>query len=279
MNASESEQFWSKVLTFAQEITQQVGKTLLSDFGSAQPQEKADGSLVTASDVWADGVLREAIATTFPDHGVLSEEMEHIFPDTDWCWIIDPVDGTTNFARNIPIWGISLGLLYQGTPVFGLVHIPPLNQSFHGYWYGESGLTGPTGAFLNGQPMQVRQDDPSGSQVFSLCARSLAMLEVEQQFPCKIRMLGSATYNLLLVARGVAIGAVEATPKIWDIAAVWPMVQAAGGCWESLDEEAIFPLVPGQNYGQQSFLTLVVTKTELVSVFRPWVERLRSSTS
>ena len=125
--------FWTTVLDFAKTTTAEVGQTLLETFGQARADEKADGSLVTSSDRWADGALRHAIAQAFPEHGVLSEEVEHIFPETDWCWIIDPIDGTTNFTRGVPIWGISLGLLYRGTPVFGYVHLPPIQQSFHGF--------------------------------------------------------------------------------------------------------------------------------------------------
>ena len=190
--------FWKTVLDFAEATTVRVGKQLLADFGQAQAAEKADGSLVTQSDQWADQELREAIAAAFPEHGVLSEEVEHIFPDTEWCWIIDPVDGTTNFARGVPLWAISLGLLYRGTPVFGYVHLPTLGQSFHGFWYGDSGLNGPTGAFLNRQPIHSSADEPSRNHFFSLCARSTTVMQ--NPFPCKIRMLGVATYNLLTVA-------------------------------------------------------------------------------
>src|SRR5881398_656753 len=108
--------FSVSVLNFSQKITSTVGSQLLKDFGQVQASQKADGSLVTQADQWADETIREAIASHFPDHGILSEEAEHKFPDTEWCWIIDPLDGTTNFTRGIPIWGISLGLLYQGTP-------------------------------------------------------------------------------------------------------------------------------------------------------------------
>ncbi|WP_275949814.1 inositol monophosphatase family protein, partial [Vibrio cincinnatiensis] len=87
---------------------------------SIPAQRNADGSLVTVDDLWSDQELRQRIAVQFPDHGVLTEENAHIFPANDWCWIVDPIDGTTNFARGIPIWGISLGLLYRGTPVFGI---------------------------------------------------------------------------------------------------------------------------------------------------------------
>ncbi|VEP13530.1 Inositol-1-monophosphatase [Hyella patelloides LEGE 07179] len=259
--------FWKQVLNFCQQTTQEVSDRLMTDFGKIQAEQKEDGSLVTKADKWADRTIREAIQATFPSHGVLTEETTHVFPDTDWCWIVDPIDGTTNFTRGVPVWGISLGLLYKGTPVFGFVYIPCLKQAFHGFWYGDSGLTGDTGAYLNNQPIFTSKDDPSPSHLFNLCARSLAILQ--KPFPCKIRMIGVASYNILLVAAGAAIGGVEATPKIWDIAAVWVIVQAAGGSFVNLDGAEIFPLKIGKNYGNSSFPSLVVSRQELISTFKP----------
>jgi myo-inositol-1(or 4)-monophosphatase len=264
--------FWTTILSFAETTTAQVGAQLLKDFGQAQVSEKADGSLVTQADRWADEALRKAIAQAFPEHGVLSEEAEHIFPDREWCWIIDPLDGTTNFARGLPIWAISLGLLYQGTPVFGYVHLPPLGQSFHGFWQGDSGLTMPTGAFLDRQPIHASPDPLTANHFFNLCARSVSALK--QPFPCKIRMLGVATYNLLTVAAGATLGGVEATPKIWDIAAVWAIVQAAGATWLPLETNPIFPLQVGQNYCDRPFPTLVVSRSDLIPIFQPLVSFL-----
>jgi myo-inositol-1(or 4)-monophosphatase len=262
--------FWNTVLTFADTTTQRVGQQLLKDFGQAQADLKADGSLVTASDRWADETLRQAIAQQFPDHGVLSEEVEHILPAVDWCWVIDPIDGTTNFTRGIPVWGISLGLLFRGTPVFGYVAMPPLQQSFYGYWPGQSGLAMPSGAYVNGRPMRVSDAAPGNQQLFSVCARSTQVLA--QPFPCKVRMLGSAAYNVLTVASGWTVGGVEATPKIWDIAAVWAILQAAGGVWVPLDDATLFPLAPGKNYGGKPYPTLVVNRESLVATFRPLVQ-------
>lgn len=264
--------FWAAVLAFAEQITMSVGDRLLQEIGQAQAEEKADGSLVTNCDRWADATLRQAIQSAFPDHGVLSEEVEHIFPSTDWCWIIDPIDGTTNFARGIPLWAISLGLLYRGTPVFGYVHIPSLKQSFYGYWPGDSGLESPHGAYLNGHPIHTSPAAPAKNQFFSLCARSTAILA--SPFPCKIRMLGVASYNILTVAAGYTLGAVEATPKIWDIAAVWPIVLAAQGTWTSLDNHRPFPLTPGENYGERSYPILVTNQPQWVEQFRPLVQQV-----
>ncbi|MGV2827173.1 inositol monophosphatase family protein [Myxosarcina sp. GI1(2024)] len=263
-------QFWQRVLDFCRETTQIVGDRLIDDFGKIQATSKADGSLVTQADKWSDLAFREAIAAAFPDHGILTEETTHIFPATDWCWIIDPIDGTTNFTRGVPIWAISIGLFYQGTPVFGFVYLPMLEQSFHGYWYGNSGLSGPSGAYLNDQSISTTQDNPSKSHLFNFCARSLAVLQ--NPFPCKVRMIGVASYNLLLVATGAVIGGVESTPKIWDIAAAWVMVKAAGGEFVFLNSDAVFPLEIGKNYGRTSFPSLAICRAELIPVFKPLVK-------
>ncbi|WP_035492448.1 inositol monophosphatase family protein [Baaleninema simplex] len=257
---------WNHITHFSQTLTQRVGKKLIDDFGAATPEEKNDGSLVTKSDVWADNALGDAIAKEFPEHGILTEEGSQTFPDREWCWVIDPIDGTTNFARGIPVWGISLGLLYRGTPVFGLVHFPPIQQTFHGFWNGETGLEVPSGAYFNGEPIRVSPDEPSDNHLFSFCSRSVSW--VKHPFPCKIRMVGAATYNLLTVASGICLGAAEATPKVWDIAAVYAIVRAAGAAWVFLDGESVFPLVEHQDYLKRPVPSLVVSREALVEVFR-----------
>jgi myo-inositol-1(or 4)-monophosphatase len=265
--------FWQEILEFAQETTEKVGSQLITDFGKLQATRKDDGSLVTKADQWSDRFIREAIALRFPNHGVLTEETEHILPPQDWCWVIDPIDGTTNFTRGIGIWGICMGLLYKGTPVFGHIYFPQLQQSFHGYDYTDTDLTGPEGAYLNHEPIKVSQDEPSLNHLFCLCARSTSVLQ--NPFPCKIRMVGVASYNMILVATGAALGAVEATPKIWDIAASLPILRAAGGVFVSLEATNPFPLQIGVNYGSKSFTCLSVSRSELIPIFKPLVECIK----
>ncbi len=274
--------FWDTVLTFAETTAARVGKQLMADFGFVQASEKADGSLITQSDKWADREIRESIAAAFPEHGILSEEGEHTFPDAEWCWIIDPLDGTTNFARGIPIWAICLSLFYRGIPVFGYVSLPPLGQNFHGFWNEQpDDLPAPLipqsrhlspGAFLNHRPILASSDAPTSNHFFSFCSRSISA--IKHPFPCKLRMLGVASYNFLMVAAGWTLGGVEATPKIWDIAAVWVIVQAAGAAWVPLEAEPIFPLTPGLDYSTRSYPTLAVSQPELVAVFKPLIQGL-----
>ncbi|MBW4561755.1 MAG: inositol monophosphatase family protein [Mojavia pulchra JT2-VF2] len=264
--------FWTTILDFAQTTTTRVGKQLMQDFGQVQALQKADGSLVTKADKWADQEIRDAIASTFSGYGILSEEGDRVFPGTEWCWVIDPLDGTTNFTRGIPIWTISLGLLYQGVPVFGYVYAPTLVQAFHGFWEGSSGLAAPTGAFLNHHPIHASPDAPTNNHFFNLCSRSTPAMQ--PGFPCKIRMLGVASYNFLTVATGATLGGIEATPKVWDLAGAWVIVQAAGGTWRSLKSEP-FPLTPGEDYSDRSFPTLVVSRSELVPVFTPFLKNVK----
>lgn len=266
-------QFWTDVLEFSEEIAAHVAVKLLQDFGQVQAEVKTDQSLVTQSDKSADKAISEAIASRFPKHGILSEETTHIFPDTEWCWIIDPIDGTTNFTRGVPLWGISLALLYQGTPVFGYVYFPPIDQAFHAFCGQALEMEAPDNkAYLNQRILQPSQDEPSSNHFFNLCARSTDVIVRSPNFPCKIRMLGAATYNLLTVAAGVALGAVEATPKIWDISAVWAIAQAAGASWVPLNDETIFPLTPGEDYSTKNYPTLIASREELVPLFKPLVE-------
>ena len=258
--------FWNQILEFSQTTTTRIGKQLMEDFGRVQADSKADGSLVTKADKWADNEIRKAIKSQFPNHGVLSEENDKVFPDNEWCWIVDPLDGTTNFTRGIPIWCISLGLLYKGTPVFGYVYAPPTNEAFHGYRQVDSGLDLPQGAFRNNLPIKTSGDKISRNHFFNVCSRSTSI--ISQDFPSKIRMLGVASYNFLTVATGAVLGAVEATPKVWDIAGAWVILQAAGGSWVSLKSEP-FPLTVGEDYSSKSLPTLAVSRSGLIPVFKP----------
>ncbi len=252
------------ILPFIQELTKQVGDRLLADFEEARVAiAKEDGSLVTKSDRWADTYIKSALEKEFPEYGVLTEESNQTLSDHEWSWVVDPLDGTTNFARGIPIWGISLGLLHFGTPVFGYVAIPPLRQNIYG-WSDEHG----SAAFLNGTPLCLAESAPNelGSYFFSACSRSLEKMG-RSKFPFKLRMLGVASYNLLTVVIGSTIGAVEATPKIWDIAAVWVILKAVGAIWIPLEANPqIFPLQMGQDYSDRNFPTLVVSHRELLPI-------------
>ncbi len=255
---------------FAARATAEVGERLLSFFGPVQADRKADGTLVTEADRWADETLVSLVRSAFPDHRVLSEEGDAVFHGGEWCWVVDPLDGTTNFARGIPIWAISLGLLHRGTPVFGHVRVPPLGRLFEGVHVEGADEIGINGSYLNHIPIRTSPDEPDKTRFFTICSRSTALLR--HPFPTKIRMLGSAAHNFLTVASGAALGGVEATPKVWDLAGAWPILRAAGGVWAPL-ADAPFPLAEGADYTRRSFPMLALARADLRDRFLPLVER------
>jgi myo-inositol-1(or 4)-monophosphatase len=273
---------WDRTLAISKQISQVIGDRLLENFQQLETQSrtasaKADGSLVTQSDRWADLKITEMLSDKFPGYGILSEETAQVFPSQDWCWVVDPLDGTSNFAHGIPIWAISLGLLYKGVPVFGFVHLPPLRQSLYGWFAGDlRDITmPPNAAFLNGRQIRcdrdLPQDIPLSNYFFSCCSRSLERIGTTR-YPCKLRMLGVASYNLLTVAIGSTLGAVEATPKIWDIAAAWPIAKATGAVWLPLESDPIFPLQSDRDYGERNFPTLVASNAKMAEIFKPIVQ-------
>jgi myo-inositol-1(or 4)-monophosphatase len=263
-----------KVLPFIQKLTQEVGDRLLADFEEARVAiAKDDGSLVTKSDRWADAYIKAALLKEFPEYGVLTEESNQTLGDQEYSWVVDPLDGTTNFARGIPIWGISIALLHRGTPIFGYVAMSPLRQNIYG-WSDKFSDQNTSAAFFNGVPIRLPETSPDPAALsnyfFSSCSRSLEKMG-RSQFPFKLRMLGVASYNIVTVALGSTIGAIEATPKIWDIAAVWVILKAIGAIWIPLEKSSelfpeIFPLQSGKDYSQQNFPTLVVSHSQLVDV-------------
>ena len=153
--------------------------------------------------------------------------------------------------------------------------MPPLSQSYYAFYCQENQtyLTNRpiTRAFLNNRQIQPIKDVITGNHLFNICSRSTKILP---QLPTKIRMLGMASYNFLLVASGASIGGVEATPRIWDIAASWVIAKAAGAIWIPLRSEDIFPLKIGKDYLSHPFPTLVVGNEELVPYFSAIVEPL-----
>lgn len=262
---------WNLVLEFSQKICLSIGRELIDGYSHVEGEVKFDGTLVTEADKRSDAGLQDAIDKVYPNHGILTEEGENaIFPDKEWCWVLDPVDGTNNFARGMPIWGISMGLLYQGTPVFGHVSFPAFSRHYHGFYLEGSGLEGPKGAFLNGKAITTRNEAPDRNQLFCCCSRSIAAI---QNFPCKVRVLGSGVFDFVSVASGISLGSMESTPKVWDIAGAYPIVKAAGAQWTFLKDNP-FPLVPGQEYISASFPSLLTAHADLEPQFMPFAQKL-----
>ena len=177
----------------------------LKDFGQIGSDVKPDGSLITDCDRWSDAALVEGLVSIAPGEGVLSEEGSKTVPNTRAYWVVDPLDGTTNFAAGIPYWAISVARFVDGRPSEVFLDVPALNQRF-------VALRG-RGATRNNQPLTSETRSLATSACVSLCSRSIRVLQrqPDQRFPGKIRLLGVASLNLVSVAMGQTIASLEAS--------------------------------------------------------------------
>ena len=244
-------------LTFASEIAKKTGELLLEHFNlmGTRADLKSDRTVVTEADLAADKLITGAISATFPQEDILSEEGNTVIDQLDRpVWVIDPLDGTTNFSLGLQIWGVSIARLVNGIPNTASLYFPTLNELYTS----QSGQ----GAFLNGEPIQVKiPEKGQPTTFFTCCSRTIRRYTVD--IPYKTRILGSAAYDLCMTARGAAVIGFQATPKIWDLSAGWLLIQEAGGIVEILDGQVPFPLKSGTDYEKLSYPTIMAANRKL----------------
>ncbi|MDX1620070.1 MAG: inositol monophosphatase [Nitriliruptorales bacterium] len=220
---------------------------LLERTGSTATTMKGDGTPVTDADVEVNERIAEAIREQFPRHAVLSEELDTSYAGAEWTWIVDPIDGTSNFTTGVPYWCVSVALALEGEPVLGFVDSPPLAARFVAV-AGE-------GATKNGAPNQVRApvdfDNPENRHVPLLLTTVIAR-RARPRVRLKPRVLGSAALDLCLVAQGVAAASLSLRPKVWDHAAGRLLVTEAGGAYVTVEGDPLLPLEPGLEYAGRS---------------------------
>jgi len=238
-------------LDFATNLAREAGELLVDYSQSADfaGNLKADRSMVTEADVSSDHLITQAIQKFSPTDMVLSEELNTIFfeDNAKVIWVVDPLDGTTNFSLGLPIWGVLLTLLENSYPVMAVMYFPLLNELYIAQQGG--------GAYLNGRQISVQSRFSAlPLSFFACCSRTFRQFHVD--VPYKVRILGSAAYTFCSLARGAALVAFEATPKIWDIAGAWLLIKEAGGVIDTMDNRQPFPLLHGVDYATQSFPTL-----------------------
>ena len=239
-----------------------VSQRQLKDFGNISASNKSDGSLITSCDLWSDKTIVDGLSSIAPNEGVLSEEGGKLIPSSKAYWIVDPLDGTTNFAAGIPYWSISVARFVEGRPQSSFLIIPTLNKKF-------VSIKG-KGVWLNNKKIDGHPNNRK-SDCVSLCSRSIKILQKNPNsiFPGKIRLLGVSSLNLTSVAMGQTFGAIESTPKIWDIAAAWLLLEELN-C--SIDWLATDPLnlVSGQDLSEVNFPLIAGRTIEHIKVLKPW---------
>lgn len=190
---------------------------------------KADASYVTEVDTAVERSLRTAIRRRFPGHGILGEEFASVNPEAAFRWILDPIDGTDNFAHGIPTFGTIIGLHHHGVPLVGVIDHPALKLTYSA----GRGL----GAFCNGKRIGV--DDYAhirgGHEIINTTAPDnlvktgeLYRLElIQRSFP-NTRIYRDC-FAHTRVFQGSAAAMVDMNLRLWDIAASQVLVEEAGG--------------------------------------------------
>jgi myo-inositol-1(or 4)-monophosphatase len=196
----------------------EAGKFALSQRNLLNTDLKTDGTLVTNVDRHIEALLVHHISETYPDHQILSEEGNSKKNNGEFFWAIDPIDGTRVYISGLPVWGISVGVLKQGTPHAGVFFMPATGEMYWG--------TNNKG-FFNNKPILQRDNIDLHSRLAFIAVPSNAHDEYKISFH-RLRSLGSTVAHLAYVARGVAMAALTRRIYIWDIASVLPLLKATG---------------------------------------------------
>jgi histidinol-phosphatase len=223
-------------LAFAHGICDETDPIALAAFRrDIAVERKADGSFVTAADREVERVIRERITTRYPDHGMVGEEYGETVRAARERWYIDPIDGTHNFMRGVPLFGTLLAVECDGEVQVGVISAPAIGQR----WYASRG----GGAWASGGP--VNPDGPrrlsvssvdrlDRSQVLFRSIRDMAASRVAAGFDRLIqktwRERGFGDFwGYTLVADGTAEAMLEQDLHPWDLAAPWVVIEEAGG--------------------------------------------------
>ena len=204
---------------------------------------KAPNDFVTEVDQAAERAIIEVLLTAYPGHGILAEESgsEHGAKDSDYLWIIDPLDGTTNFIHGFPVYAVSIALAFKGQVQQAVVYDPSRNDLF----FASKGR----GAFLNDKRLRVskriRMNEALIGTGFPFrkgdnFKRYVKMFEAVMQNCAGLRRPGAAALDLCYVAAGYYDGFFETGLHPWDIAAGSLMITEAGGLIGNFTGEADF---------------------------------------
>ena len=222
------------MVNVAIKAAQEAGKFLLGNFGKITHIEtKDDRSLATNADKGAEEIIVGLIKTRFPSHGILAEENEKKDVENEYLWIIDPLDGTHNYIRSIPIFGVSIGLFARGSFVLGVIYMPWENELY----VAEKG----NGTYKNGTKIAVSQKkelDECSLSFDSSIRKSpqvmIPVLDTIAQRVFNLRMLGSSARLLSYVAEGKLDASIEFHDRPWDFAAGVCLIEEAGGVFTDL---------------------------------------------
>lgn len=233
-----------KLIELAEKAAQAAGKHALSLLGKAQVEYKPGKHIVTQADRQCQKIITDTISQQYPHHGFIGEEGEegrlYRQPPTQgesiW-WIIDPIDGTRNFAHGVPQFCVSIAAMKNGVPIVGVIYDPNTKMLF-------STHTGAP-ATRNGSPIRCSDELLNSNSQIGLTSRCPAEFlpafsSLNKQ--CIGMYLGSAALHLAYVAMGAYDATFTWEVSLWDIAAGAILAQNAGACLTNFDATPVFPI-------------------------------------
>lgn len=230
-----------------------AGEMALKMSGCAQRSVKRGTELVTQADPLCQQLIIDTVTGQYPEHGFLCEEgpdgnLLKIAPQSQglpW-WIIDPIDGTNNYANGLPCFSVSIGVMLDGEPVVGIVFDPVADAMYT--------AVKNRPAQLNGDELSAGQDTLDPFSSFGIDSHRNPIVDNgtrEMMLQTRFRCFGSTALHMAYVAKGAMIGMAAATPKLWDICAGYLLVRQAGGNVTKPDGTALFPAQPETYLGEQ----------------------------
>jgi len=219
----------SEIIDTAVSAAKEAGVFLRDNFGNiSKIERKGDRNFVTNLDKEAESMIINKIKDSFPGHGIIAEESGISGGDKDYLWIIDPLDGTHNFMRDVDIFGVSIGIVYKGKFIAGAIYMPVTDELYAA----EKG----SGAYKNGGKISVSENnnirDCSISFDSSIRYSPEVMLKVLGELAREVfnvRMFGSSVRVLSYIAEGKLDAAVEFNDHPWDFAGGVCLIKEAGG--------------------------------------------------
>lgn len=266
LNPFEDHQAWLNIKALIVELAQQE---IMSRFNQVGYEIKQDGSLLTEADTSMQQQTTERLKKLWPQFAVLGEEssletQQAALENPNGCWVLDPVDGTTNFANRISFFSVSLALFIKGRPVLGLVYDPARDELFSA----RVGL----GAELNNQPLHTQSLTPElkhcvGIIDFKRLTPKLATALVTQAPYASQRSFGSVALDWCWIAAGRGQIYLHGNQSLWDYAAGWLILEEAGGASCSLDDQPVLQ----NKIGKRSAVAAINSTT--LRLWQTWIQQ------
>ncbi len=233
----------SRLLETAIVAARLAGQKAMEEINYTKSSIKGGEELVTETDSRCQKIIIDRIKETYPDHGFIGEEgiggklfRQEPRGDEKIWWIIDPIDGTNNFAHQMPLFSVSLAAMYQNEPVVGVIFDPATERMYTAFKGGE--------AQLNNRRITISQETMNRFTSVALNSSFESPLpEWAQQiiFRTRFRNLGSLALELAYLSCGGLVAVVAGAIRLWDIAAGVLIVEAAGGIISDYKGNKLFP--------------------------------------